>query len=147
MLKVSEVRIPACFLHSLVSYRLRFSRSFDRLRHGLWSPDFLLRHVIGCVEDHLAQSLTLLVDWVLLRQLLVDDWHGLAPFKSVGEFLAKHARGEWGDLDAFDIEANRAAIRDGSRILSSYSTRLNEVIWVITEADRTSTCLLLPCEY
>ena len=67
--------------------------------------------------------------------------------QSVGEFLAKHARGEWGELDAFDTQANSAAIRDGSRILSSYTTRQNEVIWVITEADRTSTCLLLPCEY
>jgi hypothetical protein len=67
--------------------------------------------------------------------------------QSPGEFLTKHARGEWGDLDPFDTEANQTAIRDGSRILSSYKTRLGEAIWVITEADRTSSCLLLPCEY
>lgn len=67
--------------------------------------------------------------------------------QSPGEFLTKHARGEWGDLDAFDTEANRAAIRDGSRILSSYKTRQGEVIWVITEADRSSTCILLPSDY
>jgi hypothetical protein len=66
---------------------------------------------------------------------------------SPGEFLTKHARGEFGDLDAFDTEANRTAIRDGSRILSSYRTQLGETLWVITEADRSSTCILLPDEY
>ncbi len=67
--------------------------------------------------------------------------------QSPGEFLAKHARGEWGDLDAFDTEANRTAIREGDRILSSYQTRQGETIWVITEADRSSTCILLPSDY
>lgn len=67
--------------------------------------------------------------------------------QSPGEFLTKHARGEWGDLDAFDAEANWTAIRDGSRILSSYQTRQGVKIWVITEADRSSTCLLLASEY
>ena len=59
----------------------------------------------------------------------------------------KHVRGEWGDLDAEDAEANRTALLDGARILSSYKTRLGDAIWVITEADRSSTCLLLPEEY
>lgn len=67
--------------------------------------------------------------------------------QSPGEFLTKHVRGEFGDLDAFDAEANRTAIRDGSRILSSYKTRHGEAIWVITEADRSSTCILLPSDY
>ena len=59
--------------------------------------------------------------------------------QSPAEFLTKHVRGEFGEIDAFDAEANRAAIRDGSRILSSYSTRCGDVIWVLTEADRSST--------
>ena len=67
--------------------------------------------------------------------------------QSPGEFLTKHARGEWGDLDAFDTEANKAAIRDGSRILSSYTTRHGDKVWIITEADRSSTCVLLSSEY
>lgn len=67
--------------------------------------------------------------------------------QSPGEFLTKHARCEWGELDTHDTEANKAALRDGSRILSSYTTHQGEVIWVLTEADRSSTCLLLPCEY
>ena len=66
---------------------------------------------------------------------------------SPGEFLTKHARGEWGDLDDHDTEANQTALREGGRILSSYTTRLGDGIWVITEADRSSTCILLPGEY
>ena len=67
--------------------------------------------------------------------------------QSPAEFLTKHVRGEWADLGAFDAEANRMAIREGGRILSSYTTRQGETVWVITESDRSSTCLLLPSEY
>ena len=67
--------------------------------------------------------------------------------QSPAHFLDKHAKGEWGDLDAHDTQANWAAVREGGRILSSYKTRLGEAVWVITEADRSSTCLLLPEEY
>jgi hypothetical protein len=67
--------------------------------------------------------------------------------QSPGEFLTKHARGEWGDLDSHDTEANRTALQEGGRLLSSYKTRLGDTIWIITEADRSSTCLLLPSEY
>ena len=67
--------------------------------------------------------------------------------QSPGEFLMKHVRGEWGDLDAEDTEANWTALREGNRILSSYKTRRGDKIWVITEADRSLPCLLLPEEY
>ena len=67
--------------------------------------------------------------------------------QSAGEFLTKHVRGDWGDLDADDAEANRTALLEGGRILSSYKTRLGDKFWVITEADQSSTCLLLPEEY
>ena len=67
--------------------------------------------------------------------------------QSPGEFLAKHRRGEWGDLDEHDTAANRTALQTGGRILSSYRTQLGETLWVITEAGRSSTCILLPDEY
>ena len=67
--------------------------------------------------------------------------------QSPGEFLTKHACGEWGDLDGHDEKQNWIAVREGGRILSSYKTRLGDAIWVITEADRSSTCILLPGEY
>lgn len=62
------------------------------------------------------------------------------------EFLHRHHSGDWGDLDPEDIEANRAALHYGSRLLSSYEIG-NQKLWIITEADRSSTTVLLPEEY
>ncbi len=67
--------------------------------------------------------------------------------QSPAEFLRRHVSGDWGDVDAHDSQANWDALREGGRLLSSYKTRLGDVLWVITEADRSSTCLLLPSEY
>lgn len=61
--------------------------------------------------------------------------------------LSCHIRGLPGNLDAGDIEANRLALIDGTRIFSSYELQDTQVVWVITEADRSSTTLLLPSEY
>lgn len=63
------------------------------------------------------------------------------------EFLARHVRGDWGVVDDEDKAANDAAIQDGSRLLSAYVLKTGERLWIITEADRSSTCLLLPEEY
>ena len=63
------------------------------------------------------------------------------------EFLQRHLSGDWGDLDDEDRQLNDQAITDGSRLLSAYRTSKGERLWVITEADRSSTCLLRPEEY
>jgi hypothetical protein len=63
------------------------------------------------------------------------------------EFLSRHVQGDWGDLGDEDKEANDRSVEDGSRILSAYHLKTGTKIWVITEADRSSTCLLLPDEY
>jgi hypothetical protein len=62
-------------------------------------------------------------------------------------FLDKHVQGDWGTVDDEDKRANDQALIDGERIVSAYKTLLGEKIWVITEADRASTCILLPSEY
>ncbi|MFN3159212.1 MAG: hypothetical protein ACE37I_07845 [Rubinisphaera brasiliensis] len=62
------------------------------------------------------------------------------------QLLSRHASGDWGDLTNEDKEANDHALEHGDRIFSSYSVG-KEKVWVITEADRSSTCLLLPEEY
>ena len=62
-------------------------------------------------------------------------------------FLASHVRGDWGDLDAEDKRANDRALKDGTRILSAYHTKKGDKLWVITEADRSVTTILLPSEY
>lgn len=61
-------------------------------------------------------------------------------------FLARHQYGDFGTLCAEDIQENLLSIERGLRILSAYDIG-NERLWVITEADRSSTTLLLPVEY
>jgi hypothetical protein len=60
-------------------------------------------------------------------------------------YLARHATGDWGDLCAFDRRQNEIALRDGYRVLSSYPVG-RECVWIITEADRSVTTILLPEE-
>jgi len=63
------------------------------------------------------------------------------------QLLARHSSGDWGELCDSDKQANDRAIEAGERILSAYSLRTGTKLWVITEADRSSTCILLPDEY
>jgi hypothetical protein len=60
--------------------------------------------------------------------------------------LRRHVTGDWGDLDAEDIEANKQSIQDGSRILSAFILR-DEKVYVITEGDRSITTILMASEY
>lgn len=68
---------------------------------------------------------------------------GQAP----AEFLNRHVCGDWGDVCDEDRALNDQALIDGSRILSAYHLKDGTKIWIITEADRSSTCILLPEEY
>lgn len=61
--------------------------------------------------------------------------------------LDRHFAGDWGDLEAEDKAANDAAVKDGERIFSSYQLAPNLKIYVITEADRSATTVLLPDDY
>ena len=63
------------------------------------------------------------------------------------EFLDRHVRGDWGDVPEADKEENNFSLQHGFRILSSYTTKAGERIWVLTEADRSATTILLPDEY
>jgi hypothetical protein len=62
-------------------------------------------------------------------------------------FLEKHLAGDWGEVGSGDWAANDQALVDGSRLLSAYRTLKGVRLWIITEADRSSTCCLLPSEY
>ena len=62
-------------------------------------------------------------------------------------FLNRHVQGDWGEVCQEDCQLNDQALIDGSRVLSAYRTAKNERLWIITEADRSSTCLLRPDEY
>ena len=68
--------------------------------------------------------------------------HGVFAF----ELLGRHVRADFGDLCDEDMAANSAAIAAGDRVLSSYVLG-NDKVWVITEADRSVTTILLPSDY
>jgi hypothetical protein len=63
------------------------------------------------------------------------------------EFLSRHVAGDWGQVCAADAAENELSVKEGFRILSAYTLRDGTKIWIITEADRSSTCVLLPEEY
>ncbi len=62
-------------------------------------------------------------------------------------YVARHVLSEWGDLPPEDVRANERALKNGSRLLSAYHLRDNTKIWIWTEANRSSTCVILPSEY
>jgi len=63
------------------------------------------------------------------------------------EFITRHAKGDWGEVCEEDKSANDQAVGREERLLSAYKTRRGERVWVITEADRSATTILLPEEY
>lgn len=63
------------------------------------------------------------------------------------EFLSKHQRGDWGDVCQEDKRENELSLKEGFRLLSSYKTNLGEKLWIISEADRSASTILLPSEY
>ena len=64
-----------------------------------------------------------------------------------GEFLTRHINRDWGDLDEEDRKENEYSLEHGFRLLSAYKTNAGDRLWIITEADRSVTTLLLPEEY
>ena len=67
--------------------------------------------------------------------------------KSPLGFLSRHLRGDWGDLCQEDKTENELSLKHGFRLMSSYEVTKTDKLWIITEADRSVTTLLLPAEY
>ena len=65
---------------------------------------------------------------------------------SLASLLDRHVSGDWGDLSDADRLANELAMHGDVRVFSAYQTDAGR-LWVITEADRSSTTVLLPDEY
>jgi len=82
---------------------------------------------------------------------LVATRGALAALEKTGqtpmEFLSRHVTGDWGELSEEDRKENQFSLERGFRLLSSYRTNAGDAVWVITEADRSHTTLLLPDEY
>ena len=69
------------------------------------------------------------------------------PHDEVIRALARHQSGDWGDVDAEDQQENEYALGRRLRLLSAYHSRTGVKFWIITEADRSATTVLLPSEY
>jgi len=65
----------------------------------------------------------------------------------IHDALARHLHGDWGALDSVDAQANERALHDGTRLLSAYHATDGTRFWIITEADRSVTTVLLPEDY
>jgi hypothetical protein len=82
---------------------------------------------------------------------LVATPGALAALEKTGqnamEFLSRHVRGDWGDIPEEDKKENQFSLEKGFRLMSSYRTTAGDVVWVITEANRSHTTLVLPNEY
>ena len=65
----------------------------------------------------------------------------------IADALRRHASGDWGEVDPDDRAANDDALRSGERLLSVYRSANGTTFWVLTEADRTATTVLLPDDY
>jgi hypothetical protein len=63
------------------------------------------------------------------------------------EFVRRHQSGDWGEVTEEDQRENDFSVTHGFRILSAYRTTRDARLWVITEADRSATTILLPDEY
>jgi hypothetical protein len=62
-------------------------------------------------------------------------------------FLDRHVNGDWGDVPDADKQENELSVEQGFRILSAYTTSAGDKIWILTEADRSATTMMLPEEY
>ncbi len=71
----------------------------------------------------------------------------LIPMKEVEIALNRHASGDWGNICKDDDGQNEWALENEARLMSVYESEVGEAFWIITEADRSSTTILLPGEY
>jgi hypothetical protein len=70
----------------------------------------------------------------------------IAPAE-VSEALARHAGGDWGELCKEDRQLNENSLKEGGRLLSAYAAKDSTKFWIVTEADRSVTTVLLPEDY
>ncbi len=62
-------------------------------------------------------------------------------------YIRRHSIGDWGELDEHDRQENEFSLTRNLRLLSAYTLSSGTRIWIITEADRSATTILLPEEY
>lgn len=66
--------------------------------------------------------------------------------EAINDGLRRHASGDWGNICPDDAEQNNEALQIGERLLSAYGEG-RKTFWIITEADRSVTTILMPEDY
>lgn len=66
---------------------------------------------------------------------------------SLSTLIGRHQCGEWGETCEEDAQMNEEALEGGGRLFSVYRLRSGVKLWIITEADRSATTVLLPEDY
>jgi hypothetical protein len=104
------------------------SKDFHVIVADLWQkPKFLLGSVVITINA--------------ATQLDLQD---------VQEGLRRHQAGDWGELTDDDAQENESSLANGWRLFSAYTARRRPMplkFWIITEADRSVTTVLLPEDY
>jgi hypothetical protein len=85
--------------------------------------------------------------FALGRTVITSNAQGALHAEDVKSCMDRHQRGDWGDLCAEDHQSNEDALRQGGRLFSAYVDRDGIKFWIITEADRSATTVLLPEDY
>ena len=81
------------------------------------------------------------------RTLITPGALDAIPENEVQTALGRHEKGDWGNVSESDAAENDLSVEQGYRLLSSYQSSSGIDFWIITEADRSATTVLLPSEY
>lgn len=81
------------------------------------------------------------------RLYITANAHATLTIAAVWLALRRHATGDWGEVDEHDRQENESSLLRGSRLLSVYRTLTGVKFYLITEADRSRTTVLLPEDY
>jgi hypothetical protein len=87
------------------------------------------------------------IDVPLGRIMITPAAQAVLTQEEVLTALNRHRTGDWGEVGADDKSENDLSLKEGFRLLSAYRSAQGETFWIISEADRKHTTLLLPSDY
>lgn len=91
--------------------------------------------------------LVIMSDFELGRVVMTPGIAAEVPVHERARALQRHGIQDWGDISPEDRGENELSLKEGFRLLSVYHTEAGLEFWIITEADRSATTILLPEEY
>jgi hypothetical protein len=96
-------------------------------------------------EDNEADKVGLRIP--LGRMVITPNANNTLSGMEINAAIARHRSGDWGEVGKSDWKANNDAVKEGERVLSVYTGKGGDKFWIITEADRSYTTVLMPNDY